>query len=69
MLERFFALLKHIKEFLSISYQKVTSEHLGFLLHIDENCQPLPFLTDVFMHLNLLNLELQGKFKLVCELS
>lgn len=68
VLERFFAVLEDIKEFLSSSDQEVAKEHLGFLLDTKENVASIAFLTDIFRHMNFLNLKLQGKGKLVCEL-
>lgn len=67
VLERFFTVLEEIKKFLSNSYQKAASEYLSFL-DVAENVATIAFLTDVFKHLNFLNLNLQGNGKLVCEL-
>jgi hypothetical protein len=67
VLQRFFAVLEDIKEFLSSSDQEVAKEHLGFL-NSKENVASIAFLTDVFQHMNSLNLKLQGRGKLVSQL-
>lgn len=68
VLQRFFAVINDIKVFLSDCKEDIASEYLGFLLDTELNVATIAFLTDMFRHLNLLNLKLQGKGLLVSDL-
>lgn len=68
VLQRFFAVIEDVKVFLSQCSEEVANEHLGFLLDIENNVAAVAFLTDIFRHLNFLNLKLQGNGLLVNEL-
>lgn len=67
VLERFFSILEHLKTYLFNSNQTSANAYLSFL-NEKENVAVIAFLTDIFKHINDLNIKLQGKGKLVCEL-
>lgn len=68
VLQRFLAVIEDVKVFLSECKEDIANEYLGFLLDAELNVATIAFLTDIFKHLNLLNLKLQGKGLLVSEL-
>lgn len=57
-----------MSDFSQARKEHIPQEYLGFLLDDKINVPMIPFLTDIFRYLNLLNFKLQGKGQLVCEL-
>lgn len=67
VLKRVFALLPEIREFLQNRNTKVAAEYLEFLSGEETVCM-IAFMADLFSHFNELNLNLQGKDKLLCDI-
>ncbi|XP_042338408.1 SCAN domain-containing protein 3-like [Plectropomus leopardus] len=66
-LERLCALLDEVKAFLRLSKIRAAGDHLAFLE--DEMAMSnVAFLTDIFGHLNQLNMQLQGRDKTIVDL-
>ncbi|KAM8729080.1 protein FAM200A-like [Acanthopagrus schlegelii] len=66
-LERFVELSAQVVEFLKQSKAKAAADHLR-TMQDSEYMSNVAFLTDIFSHLNALNLQLQGKEKSVVDL-
>uniref|UniRef100_A0A3B3Q8E9 HAT C-terminal dimerisation domain-containing protein n=1 Tax=Paramormyrops kingsleyae TaxID=1676925 RepID=A0A3B3Q8E9_9TELE len=66
-LDRFCALLNEIKAFLGMSKNKAAADHL-ILLEDEKFMSNVAFLSDIFGHLNLLNLQLQGRDKTIVDM-
>lgn len=66
-LERFCALLGEVKAFLRLSKMRAAEDHLAFL-EDEMVLSNIAFLTDIFGHLNHLNLQLQGRGKTIVDL-
>lgn len=66
-LERFVELRAQVVDFLKQSKSKAAADHLRILQDMGYMCN-VAFLTDIFSHLNTLNLQLQGKEKSVVDL-
>ncbi|KAM3860305.1 SCAN domain-containing protein 3-like [Diretmus argenteus] len=66
-LERFCVLLNEVKAFLRLSKMRAADEHLA-LLEDEMFMSNVAFLTDIFGHLNQLNLQLQGRGKTIVDL-
>lgn len=66
-LERFCALLDEVKEFLRLRKLRAADDHLAFLQD-EKNISNVAFLTDIFGHLNQLNLQLQGRGKTIVDI-
>ena len=66
-LDRFCALLNEIKAFLGMSKSKAAADHL-ILLEDEKFMSNVAFLSDIFGHLNLLNLQLQGRDKTIVDM-
>jgi hypothetical protein len=66
-LQRFFALRQEIQTFLR---ERVTSDTKQYVEKLDdpEFLSQLAFLTDISQHLNVLNIQLQGRNQVVCKL-
>lgn len=59
-LQRFWALLEHVQEFLRQVDSTNARKHLEFITS-EQALSRIAFLTDLFQHLNMLNLKLQGE--------
>ena len=66
-MERFLELTAEVKAFLSLSKNKAAAEHLA-LLRDAHFMSTVAFLSDIFGHLNDLNLKLQGREKLIVDI-
>ena len=66
-LERFCALLDQVKTFLRMSKMRASNDHLAFL-EDEMSISNIEFLTDIFGHLNQLNLQLQGRGKTIVDM-
>ncbi|XP_034150622.1 zinc finger BED domain-containing protein 5-like [Esox lucius] len=66
-LDRFCALLGEVKAFLISSKSKTAADHLVFL-EDEKFMSNVAFLTDIFGHLNNLNMQLQGKDKTIVDM-
>ncbi|KAL0146797.1 hypothetical protein M9458_057736 [Cirrhinus mrigala] len=66
-LDRFCALLNEIKAFFGMSKSKAAADHL-ILLEDEKFMSNVAFLSDIFGHLNLLNLQLQGRDKTIVDM-
>uniref|UniRef100_A0A8C5FQQ1 DUF4371 domain-containing protein n=1 Tax=Gadus morhua TaxID=8049 RepID=A0A8C5FQQ1_GADMO len=66
-LERFCALLDQVKTFLRMSKMRASNDHLAFL-EGEMSISNIAFLTDIFGHLNQLNLQLQGRGKTIGDM-
>jgi len=66
-LERFVELRAQVVDFSKQSKSKAAADHLRILQDMGYMCN-VAFLTDIFSHLNTLNLQLQGKEKSVVDL-
>ncbi|MBN3290676.1 SCND3 protein, partial [Polypterus senegalus] len=66
-LERFVELRAQVVDFLKQSKSKAAADHLRIMQDTLYMCN-VAFLTDIFSHLNTLNLQLQGKGKSVVDL-
>ncbi|XP_061569005.1 SCAN domain-containing protein 3-like [Cololabis saira] len=66
-LERFCALLDEVKAFLRLSKMRAADDHLAFLQD-EMSMSNVAFLTDIFGHLNQLNLQLQGRGKTIVDM-
>ncbi|KAL1276926.1 hypothetical protein QQF64_023599 [Cirrhinus molitorella] len=66
-LERFVELRAQVVDFLKQSKSKAAADHLRVMQDTLYVCN-VAFLTDIFSHLNTLNLQLQGKGKSVVDL-
>lgn len=67
VLKRFIILLNEISDFLKSRNTKTATEYFEFLCN-SNNVTKLCFLGDMFSHINDLNLALQGKGKLICDM-
>lgn len=61
------ALLDEVKAFLRLSKMRAADDHLAFLQD-KMSVSNVAFLTDIFGHLNQLNLQLQGRGKTIVDL-
>jgi len=66
-LDRFCALLDEVKAFLTLSKSKAAAEHLALLGDI-QFISNVAFLSDIFGHINQLNLQLQGRDKTIVDM-
>lgn len=66
-LERFVELRDQVVDFLMQSQSKAAADHLRIIQDTEYMCN-VAFLTDIFSHLNALNLQLQGKEKTVVNM-
>ena len=66
-LERFCALVKEVQAFLQLSNNSAASNHLA---HLDDKkfLSNVAFLADVFGHLNMLSLQLQGRGRTIVDM-
>nr|XP_012147784.1 PREDICTED: general transcription factor II-I repeat domain-containing protein 2-like [Megachile rotundata] len=67
VLKRLITLLSEISDFLKSRNTKTATEYYEFLCNAN-NTAKLCFLCDMFSHINDLNLALQGKGKLICDI-
>ncbi|XP_076388965.1 general transcription factor II-I repeat domain-containing protein 2A-like [Megachile rotundata] len=67
VLKRLITLLSEISDFLKSRNTKMATEYYEFLCNAN-NTAKLCFLCDMFSHINDLNLALQGKGKLICDI-
>uniref|UniRef100_UPI00358DDDAA SCAN domain-containing protein 3-like n=1 Tax=Myxine glutinosa TaxID=7769 RepID=UPI00358DDDAA len=66
-LDRFCALLDEVKAFLRLSKIRAAADHLA-LLGDEKFMSNVAFLADIFVHLNKLNLHLQGRGKTIVDM-
>ena len=66
-LDRFCALIEEVRAFLKLSKNKAAADHLALVTDV-KFMSHVAFLSDIFGHLNQLNLDLQGKEKIIVDM-